>query len=112
MRTLILITASLLLSGCAAAVVGGAAVGGYQLGKDERTAGQITRDSATTTKIKSKMIADKAVNAFSINVDTYASRVTLRGTVGSYAARKRAGEIAAGVEGVLSVDNQIKVVRK
>jgi len=110
MRLFITLAAALMLGGCAAAMVGGAAVGGYQLGKDERTAGQVTRDGATTTKIKSKMIADKVVNAFSINVDTYANRVTLRGTVGSEAARVRAGQIARGVTGVISVDNQIKVV--
>lgn len=110
MRVLILLAAALPLTGCTALMVGGAAAGGYQLGKDERSAGQVTRDGATTTKIKSKMIADKVVNAFSINVDTYANRVTLRGSVGSKAARKRAGEIAASVDGVLSVDNQIKVV--
>ncbi|MBT8096159.1 MAG: BON domain-containing protein [Woeseia sp.] len=110
MRLLILLVGVLALPGCAALMVGGAAAGGYQLGKDERSAGQVTRDGATTTKIKSKMIADKVVNAFSINVDTYADRVTLRGSVGSYAARKRAGQIAAGTDGVIDVDNQIKVV--
>lgn len=110
MRTLILLTAALLSTGCTALMVGGAAAGGYQLGKDERSAGQVTRDGATTTKIKSKLIADKLVNAFSINVDTYANRVTLRGSVGSREALNRAAEIARGTEGVLSVDNQIKVV--
>ncbi|MGB5347788.1 MAG: BON domain-containing protein [Woeseia sp.] len=111
MRILILLSTAWLLAGCTALMVGGAAAGGYQIGKDERSAGQVTRDGATTTRIKSKMIADKVVNAFSINVDTYADQVTLRGNVGSAAARSRAGEIAASTDGVISVDNQIKVTK-
>lgn len=110
MRTLILLVFALQSAGCTALMVGGAATAGYQLGKDERSAGQVTRDGATTTRIKSKLIADKVVNAFSINVDTYANRVTLRGSVGNREARNRAGQIARGTEGVLSVDNQIEVV--
>ncbi len=36
MRYMLVILSLLLLSGCTALVVGGAAAGGYQLGKDER----------------------------------------------------------------------------
>jgi hyperosmotically inducible periplasmic protein len=110
MRILLTLCTVLLTTGCTALMVGGAAAGGYQLGKDERSAAQVTRDGATTAAIKSRLIADSEVSAFNVNVDTYANRVTLRGTVGSYQARARAGEIAAAVEAVQSVDNQLKVV--
>ncbi len=110
MRVLVTICALMLLSGCTALMVGGAAAGGYQLGKDERSASQVTRDGATTASIKSRLIADSEVSAFNVNVDTYANRVTLRGTVGSYEARVRAGEIASSVDAVQTVDNQLKVV--
>ena len=112
MRTLILLFTAFSLAGCTALMVGGGAAAGYQLGKDERPAAQVTRDGATTATIKSKLVADSVVNAFNINVDTYADRVTLRGTVGSYAARQRAGEIAASVKAVKSVDNRIEVVEE
>jgi hyperosmotically inducible periplasmic protein len=110
MRILLTLCTVLLTTGCTALMVGGAAAGGYQLGKDERSAAQVTRDGATTAAIKSRLIADSEVSAFNVNVDTYANRVTLRGTVGVYQARARAGEIAAAVEAVQSVDNQLKVV--
>ncbi|HEY5655879.1 MAG TPA: BON domain-containing protein [Woeseiaceae bacterium] len=110
MRFLAIVLMSLFLSGCTALLVGGAAVGGYQVGKDDRTAAQIARDAKTTATIKSKMVADKTVSAINVNVDTYDNRVTLSGSVGSFVARDQAGRIAAGVEGVVSVDNQLKVV--
>ena len=110
MRILLAVCALMMVSGCTALMVGGAAAGGYQLGKDERSASQVTRDGATTASIKSRLIADKSVSAFNVNVDTYADRVTLRGTVGSYAARARAEVIANEVDAVVAVDNQLKVV--
>lgn len=109
MRTFAALTALLLLSGCTALMVGGAGVAGYQLGKDERPASVVTADAAITAKIKGKYVADSVVSAFNINVDTYESRVTLRGTVGSLAARNRAVAIATETDGVRSVDDQIKI---
>lgn len=111
MRTLIIILLSFALSGCTALLVGGGAAAGYQVGKDERSAGQVTRDAATTSAIKSKLVADSLVSAFNINVDTYADRVTLRGAVSSVAARRRAADIAASVPAVTGVDNRITVSR-
>lgn len=110
MRLFAILLMSVFLSGCTALLIGGAAVGGYQVGKDERTAAQIARDAGTTATIKSKMVADKTVSAINVNVDTYENRVTLTGSVGSFVAKDQAGRIAAGVEGVVSVDNQLKVV--
>ena len=98
-----------LLSGCTALVVGGAAVGGYQLGKDERAPSVVASDSAITTKIKGKYIADSNVSVFNIGVRTYAGTVTLTGTVGSFVARDQAGSIAKGTKGVIAVNNQIVV---
>ena len=110
MRLAIVILSAMLLSGCTALLVGGAAVGGYQVGKDDRTASQVAKDGATTATIKSKLIADKTVSALNVNVDTYNNKVTLIGSVGSYVVRDQAGRIASGVDGVVSVDNQLKVV--
>jgi hyperosmotically inducible protein len=109
MRILILIATLLTLSGCTALMVGGAAVGGYQLGKDERAPSMVASDSAITTKIKSKYAVDSVVSVFNVGVRTYEGRVTLSGTVGSYAAREMAEKLAIETDGVKAVDNQIKV---
>ena len=109
MRIWTLIIATLMLCGCTAMLVGGAAVGGYQLGKDEREPGVVASDSAITTKIKGKYTADSVVSVFAIGVRTYEGVVTLTGTVGSYVARDQAERLAKETKGVKSVSNQIVV---
>jgi hyperosmotically inducible protein len=79
MRYLVILLSVLLLSGCTALVVGGAAVGGYQLGKDEREPSVVASDSAITSKIKAKYVADSIVSVFNISVRTYEGKVTLSG---------------------------------
>lgn len=106
------VAAALTLSGCTALVVGGAAAGGYYIGKDERSAGQIAEDGSITARVKSKLIGDPYVKAFQVNVDTYENIVTLRGTVGSFIARTQAEEVARSVSGVESVVNEIEVINE
>ena len=108
-RYLFILCLGLNLSGCTAMLLGGAPAGGYQVAKDERSAGQVAKDGSTTAAIKSRLIADKTVNALAVNVDTYAGKVTLNGTVGSYVARDQAQRLAKGVDGVVAVDNRLKV---
>jgi hyperosmotically inducible protein len=105
------LSASLVLAGCVPALIGGAAVGGYYLGKDDRSPTQIAADSSITAKIKSKFVGDKYVDAFDINVDTYDGDVTLHGDVTNTIAREQAGKLASQVEGVKSVDNRIRVLK-
>lgn len=109
MRIAAMFLALLMLSGCTALVVGGAAVGGYQVGKDERTASVVASDSAITSKIKAKYLADSTVSVFNISVRTYEGRVTLSGTVGSFVARDQALHLAKSTTGVITVTNQIVV---
>ena len=109
MRNLVAAIAILGLTGCSAMMVGGAAVGGYQLGKDEREPGVVASDSAITTKIKGKYVADSVVSVFNIGVRTWEGTVTLSGTVGSYIARDQAESIAKGTGGVKAVNNHIVV---
>lgn len=110
MRFGIIVLAFFLLSACTAMLVGGAAVGGYQLGKDDREPSVVASDSAITTKIKGKYVADSTVSVFNIGVKTYDSTVTLTGTVGSFVARDQAHKIARATKGVGAVNNQIVVV--
>jgi len=101
----------ILTSGCVPLFIGGAAVGGYYLGKDQRNPTQIAADGSITATIKSKFIGDKYVDAFDINVDTYNGEVTLHGDVTNTIAREQAGKLAAEVDGVKNVDNQIRVLK-
>jgi len=109
MRYAVISLSFLLLGGCTALVVGGAAVGGYQLGKDERQPGVVASDSAVTSKIKAKYVADSIVSVFKISVRTYEGKVTLSGTVGSHVARNQALDLAKSTTGVKTVTNQIIV---
>lgn len=109
MRLAFILMSFLALTGCTALVVGGAAVGGYQLGKDERPAGVVASDSAITTKIKGKYVADSMVSVFNIGVRTYEGKVTLSGTVSSSVARDQAIDLAKNTAGVKTVTNQIVV---
>ena len=109
MRLGLTLLALMLLSGCTALVVGGAAAGAYQLGKDEREPAVVASDSAITTKIKGKYVADSVVSVFNIGVRTYEGTVSLTGTVGSFVARDQAGKLAKDTGGVLVVNNQIVV---
>ncbi|MEJ2258046.1 MAG: BON domain-containing protein [Woeseiaceae bacterium] len=109
MRKLIILSSLFVLSGCTALAIGGAGVVGYQLGKDERPPNVVASDSAITSKIKGKFVADDVVSVFDIGVRTYEATVTLSGAVGSYNARRRAESLARETGGVRAVNNQITI---
>jgi osmotically-inducible protein OsmY len=52
---------------------------------------------------------DDFLKSFEISVETYKGIVQLRGFVGSQQAVDKAGEIARGVQGVKSVENDLNV---
>jgi osmotically-inducible protein OsmY len=101
-----------------AATVAGATVGcasNSQGGAAENagaTAGRVIDDSVITAKVKSALIADSTTKAYQIEVETYRGTVQLSGFVDSADSRRRAGEIARGVEGVNSVKNSLEVRSK
>ncbi|MDJ0711217.1 MAG: BON domain-containing protein [Woeseiaceae bacterium] len=112
MRLILVLLSVVVVSGCTALAVGGAAAAGYQLGKDERPPSVVASDSTITTKIKGKYVADSIVSVFNISVRTWEGTVTLSGTVGSYVAREQAEELAKETSGVKAVNNQIIVEDK
>ena len=63
-------------------------------------------------KLKAKFADEKLLKDSKIDVDTNNHIVTLKGTVGSDAAKKRAATIAQGTEGVVNVVNQVVVKAK
>jgi len=81
--------------------------------KDRSSPTAWVKDSVITTKIKAKYAEDKQVSVKRIHVDTDdKGHVQLTGTAHSKAERAKAAEIAKGTEGVVSVDNKIKVAPK
>ena len=79
------------------------------LGCAHTKTGEYVDDSWITSKVKSEMIADKAVKAHNITVNTTHGVVTLSGTAGSVQESTKAVEIARSVKGVTAVENNIQV---
>jgi hyperosmotically inducible protein len=100
------------LTGCTAAVIGGAALGGYYIGKDERSASQIADDAALTAAVKARLIASSEVRALGVNVDTYEAVVILKGEVDSRDQRSAAERLARATRGVKGVRNELTVERR
>ena len=71
--------------------------------------GAYVDDSWITTKVKSEMVANHDVKAHNINVNTAKGVVTLTGTAETWQESNKAGEIARGIKGVKSVENNIRV---
>ncbi|HKN02999.1 MAG TPA: molecular chaperone OsmY [Buttiauxella sp.] len=66
-------------------------------------------DTATTSEIKAKLLADDIVPSRKVKVETTEGVVQLSGTVDSNAQSERAESIAKAVDGVKSVKNDLKV---
>ncbi|OAT29648.1 osmotically-inducible protein [Buttiauxella brennerae ATCC 51605] len=66
-------------------------------------------DTATTSEIKAKLLADDIVPSRHVKVETTEGVVQLSGTVESNAQSARAESIAKAVDGVKSVKNDLKV---
>lgn len=98
-----------LTTGCGPAVIGGAAYGGYKTATDQRSIGTMVDDSVIASTVKTRMIGDSVVQARHIDVDVVEGVVYLVGAVRSEVQKQKAAEIAAGVSGVLRVENQLLV---
>lgn len=73
------------------------------------TAGDKVSDATLTTRVKGAFVDEPLLKESSIDVDTSARIVTLRGTVASSAAKVKAEEIASRISGVAKVVNEIVV---
>ena len=76
---------------------------------ERMAAGQYIDDSVITAKIKAALLKDPAVSALSVSVETRKGTVVLSGFVESAIQLRRAAEIAAGVQGVVTVKNGLVV---
>ncbi len=66
-------------------------------------------DTWVTTKVKTKLVRDKALKGSKVDVSTTGGIVTLSGTVTSEAAKKRAISLAKATKGVREVEDKTTV---
>jgi osmotically-inducible protein OsmY len=90
-KALLLAAALLGLSGCA-------------------STGAFFDEASTTAKVKKAIYSEPSLKVMDISVSTEDGVVELNGSVKSRAERAKAGQVAARVEGVKKVNNQLKVV--
>lgn len=76
---------------------------------EKESTGELLDSSMITSKVKALFLRDSEVSVFDISVTTFKGIVRLYGTVESEEVRNRAGEIAASVGGVKSVQNDLAV---
>jgi hyperosmotically inducible protein len=76
---------------------------------DNKSAGAAVDDTVTTTKVKTALLADSDIKGLQINVDTSNGVVTLSGAVDNQTQIDRAGKLAADVQGVKSVTNNLTI---
>lgn len=100
-------SAALLLTVIMLALLGGCA--SYKEG-GSRTVGEFTDDLGIQTAVKTALVRDKEISGFSINVEVSRSVVSLYGRIPSEYARQKALDIAAGVRGVVSVQDRLTLV--
>ena len=71
--------------------------------------GQYLDSTAITSKVKAALLGDSGLKSFDISVETFKDGVKLSGVVSSEQVKARAGEVAGGVSGVRSVENDLIV---
>lgn len=79
--------------------------------ESSRSVGTSIKDAAISTSVKTKLLADPDVSGTKIDVDVRNKVVSLSGTVASQAQVTQAERVAAGVDGVVAVSNQLKVAK-
>jgi hypothetical protein len=72
-----------------------------------QSTGEYIDDSAISNKVRAEFIADADLNVFQIDVTTYKGVVQLSGFVDSVSIKERAGSVAAGIDGVKGVRNDL-----
>ncbi|WP_298627139.1 BON domain-containing protein [uncultured Legionella sp.] len=71
--------------------------------------GEYLDSTTTTTKVKASLVDRLGTDGFAVKVKTFKDQVQLSGFVDTPRIKQRAAAIAAGVDGVKSVRNDIIV---
>jgi len=109
-RTTLIAVMGFSLGGCHVALLGGAAIAGYEVTKDERSASDVASDTRIVADIKQKLLRDKAISGWDVNVDSYKGEVTLHGNVSSLTAKERALLITQSVKGVTKINSKLIII--
>ncbi|MBN6076378.1 divisome-associated lipoprotein YraP [Aggregatibacter actinomycetemcomitans] len=112
LKKLVLIFGSaMLLQGCVAAAIGGAAVAGAtKVATDPRTVGTQIDDETLETRVDSAIRKDQQLKSEArISVTSYSGRVLLTGQVPNESLREVATNLAKGVPNVNDVYNEVRV---
>lgn len=104
----IFLLASTLLSGCATAIVGGAAEGTYGR-EDGRSSQALAEDTRITGEVRKLVYRDGVLADAEIRISTRDGIVTLRGCVAHDGHIRRATSLAHSVEGVRGIDMQLTI---
>ena len=103
-RALALATAVTFLSGCATAILTGAASPGAKDGS------AVTADDARLARdVKTALLRDPAVNQFDFRVLAKAGSITLQGVVNGESASSKAEQVVKQVNGVQRVINELVI---
>ncbi|HTG43083.1 MAG TPA: BON domain-containing protein, partial [Verrucomicrobiae bacterium] len=70
----------------------------------QRSTGEVIDDTAIHTKVKTALVNDPVVSGMAIDVGVARGVVTLNGAVNGDAEKRKAEEIARGVDGVRAVE--------
>ncbi|TGZ98096.1 division/outer membrane stress-associated lipid-binding lipoprotein [Rodentibacter pneumotropicus] len=104
-----ILSASILLQGCVAAVLGGAAAG-TKVATDPRTMGTQVDDETLEFKVENTLDKDEQIKSEArVNAVSYSARVLLIGQVPSENTKETATGLAKGVDGVVDVYNELRV---
>jgi osmotically-inducible protein OsmY len=76
---------------------------------ERETPGEYLDDAAITTKVIAAIVQDPVLEKNQVNVETFHNVVQLSGFVDSNQSLLRAGEVARGIKGVRSVQNNLIV---
>jgi osmotically-inducible protein OsmY len=71
--------------------------------------GEYVDDTVVTTKVKAEIFKEPSLKSAEINVETFKGTVQLSGFVNSRADINKAVEVARGVAGVKSVENDMQL---
>ena len=96
------------LSAAFLAITLASVVGCASTSQKEGTA-EYVDDSVITTKVKAAIFNEPTLKVAEINVETFKGVVQLAGFVASPADMIRAGSVARGVSGVVSVKNDLRL---
>ena len=110
LKLMFITSVMLFLPACEVLLLGSAAVATYEVVKDERSAGEVASDTRIVADVKQKLIRDKGVSGWDINVDSHLGVVTLHGNVPSQTAKERAILLAQSVKGVTKIVSQLVIV--